>query len=224
MKEMNEAESRPNDSSRSQSQHDLSIVQVAHGVSPSCRNSRYGHSGGIVWLTGLPASGKSTLAMQLEARLFDLGYACYTLDGDNIRAGLNANLGFSKSDRSENIRRAGEVAALFADAGLICIASFISPYQADRTQARTAAGQSAFHEVHLAADLATCEARDPKGMYKKARKGELRNFTGIDAPFEAPVRPDLVLHTDRESVTESVDKLVAYICEQHPMRISPVAR
>jgi adenylylsulfate kinase len=186
------------------------LTTVPHQVPASARQRRYGHAGGVIWLTGLSASGKSTLAMGLEERLLALGYACYTLDGDNVRRGLNADLGFSPEDRNENIRRVGEVAALFADAGLICITAFISPYRQDRLLARQAARLGSFHEIHVAADLATCEARDPKGLYRKARAGELRDFTGIDAPYEIPECPELVLKTAGESVEESLNRLVAY--------------
>jgi adenylyl-sulfate kinase len=145
------------------------LTAVAHHVGHEERRRRFGHDGAVLWLTGLSASGKSTLAMGLEQRLLDLGYACYTLDGDNIRHGLNANLGFSPADRTENIRRVGEVAALFADAGMICITAFISPYRSDRARARAAASRTSFHEIHVAADIVTCEARDPKGLYRQAR-------------------------------------------------------
>jgi adenylyl-sulfate kinase len=191
------------------------LTQVPHRVDQGNRQMRYGHSGAVVWLTGLSGSGKSTLAMLLEARLTEFGYACYSLDGDNIRNGLNANLGFAPEDRSENIRRVGEVAALFADAGLICITAFISPYYADRLRARESARNTAFYEVHIAADLAACEARDPKGLYRKARDGKLADFTGIDAPYEAPVNADLVLQTGREGVIESLMQLVNFLLERH---------
>lgn len=192
------------------------LTAVAHRVETHERQQRFGHVGAVVWLTGLSASGKSTLAMALEAQLLRCGYACYTLDGDNIRHGLNANLGFSPEDRAENIRRVGEVAALFADAGLICITAFISPYRQDRLLARRAARRSSFHEIHVAADLATCEARDPKGLYRKARAGELRDFTGIDAPYEAPECPELVIDTGQESVEISLARLIDYVRQAVP--------
>lgn len=194
------------------------LTRVAHQVEAVARSLRFGHAGGVIWLTGLSASGKSTLAMRLEARLLESGYACYTLDGDNVRHGLNANLGFSPEDRAENIRRVGEVAALFADAGLICITAFISPYRVDRDIARKAADRTSFHEIHVAADLATCEARDPKGLYRKARAGELRDFTGIDAPYEAPENPELLILTGTESVEESLDRLLRYVKGQLPLK------
>lgn len=194
------------------------LTAVPHRVARESRERRFGHHGAVLWLTGLSASGKSTLAMGLEEKLLELGYACYTLDGDNIRHGLNANLGFSPEDRAENIRRVGEVAALFADAGLICITAFISPYRQDRFLARQAAQRTAFHEIHVAADLATCEARDPKGLYRKARAGQLRDFTGIDAPYEPPVAPELVIDTGGETVDESLTRLVEYIVTTHPLQ------
>ena len=192
------------------------LTAVPHHVAQESRRRRFGHDGAVVWLTGLSASGKSTLAMGLEERLLALGYACYTLDGDNVRHGLNANLGFSPADRAENIRRVGEVAALFADAGMICITAFISPYRADRALARAAASRTSFHEIHIAANLATCEGRDPKGLYRKARAGELLDFTGIDAPYEAPDAPDLDIDSGRETSERSLVQLVAYILSQHP--------
>jgi len=153
---------------------------------------------------------KSTLAVALEKRLFEKGYNVYVLDGDNVRHGLNANLSFSPEDRAENIRRVGEVAALFERAGMIAITSFISPYRSDRDRAREAAG-SGFHEIHVKADVATCEARDPKGLYKKARTGEIKEFTGISAPYEAPDTPELVIDTAASSVEECVERLVNYV-------------
>jgi adenylylsulfate kinase len=192
------------------------ISTVAHHVGCEERRRRFGHAGAVVWLTGLSASGKSTLAMGLEAHLLTLGYACYTLDGDNIRHGLSANLGFSPEDRTENIRRVGEVAALFADAGLICITAFISPYRRDRLMARQAANRTTFHEIHVAADLATCEARDPKGLYRQARTGRLMDFTGIDAPYEVPEAPDLIIETNSQTPAESLARLAGYITENLP--------
>jgi adenylylsulfate kinase len=164
--------------------HNLTATE--HALSPSDRQAHYGHTGGVLWLTGLSASGKSSLAMALEQALMERGYSCYVLDGDNVRGGLNANLGFSPEDRTENIRRVSEVAALFADAGL------------------------QFHEIYVAADLATCEARDPKGLYKKARTGEIREFTGISAPYESPEQPECVIDTASEPLAESLEKLIAY--------------
>ena len=187
------------------------LVAVAHQVTAAERAARAGHFGAVVWLTGLPGSGKSTLAMALERALFDLGWQAYTLDGDNVRRGLNADLGFSPQDRQENIRRIGEVAALFADAGAVCIAAFISPYHEDRARARAAAGQRRFFEVHVNSRLATCERRDPKGHYRKARAGQLKDFTGVDAPYEMPANPDIAIDTETQDVRASVAQLLAFV-------------
>ena len=186
------------------------LAQVAHRVTDEMRTARNAHSGGILWLTGLSGAGKTTIAVEVEQRLFNEGFQVYVLDGDNVRRGLNANLDFSPEDRAENIRRVGEVAALFADAGFIVLSAFISPYRADRDRARAAAA-GRFHEVFVKADLDTCERRDPKGLYKRARAGEIRDFTGIDAPYEEPADPELVLDTVADSVEDSVRALVRYI-------------
>lgn len=170
-----------------------------------------GHHGAVVWLTGLPASGKSTIAKALEARLFCLGCRAYVLDGDNLRHGLNADLDFSAPARSENIRRAGEVAKLFCQAGLIAVTAFISPIRKDRDRARSIVEQDRFFEVYLACPLEICEKRDPKGHYRKARAGEISAFTGISSPYEEPSAPELVLHTERMSVCECVEQIVALL-------------
>jgi adenylylsulfate kinase len=151
----------------------------------------------ILWLTGLSGSGKSTIANALEGELFDTGHHSYLLDGDNIRLGLNKNLGFSDADRTENIRRIGEVSKLFVDAGLIVITAFISPFRADRDLVRSLVAPGEFFEVYVKAPLAVCEQRDPKGLYKKARAGAIKQFTGIDSPYEEPAAPELVLDTDQ---------------------------
>lgn len=186
---------------------------------PGHPGTRFGHAGGVVWLTGLSGAGKSTLAMNLEQALAQRGYACYVLDGDVLRQGLNAPLGFTPAERSENVRRVGEVAALFADAGLLCIVAVISPYAADRALARQAAARDglAFHEVHVAADLATCERRDPKGLYQRARAGLLPGFTGIDAPYEIPQAAQLVLATHSEPIAASVARLLDYLDQHCPL-------
>ncbi len=186
------------------------LQTVSHRISSEHRSTRSGHRGGVLWFTGLSGSGKSTLAMAVEQELFRRGYSVYVLDGDNVRQGLNANLGFSPEDRAENIRRIGEVAALFADAGLITITSFISPYRADRHRARSAA-KDAFHEIYIYADLDTCERRDPKGLYKKARRGEIAAFTGISAPYEVPEAAELIVDTDRLSIEESIARIIDYV-------------
>lgn len=198
-------------------QKNSNITPVAHQLDPVSRRQRHGHDGAVIWLTGLSAAGKSTLAMGLEADLTHQGYACYALDGDNVRHGLNANLGFSPEDRAENIRRVGEVAALFADAGLICITAFISPYRADRDRARQAVGSRHFHEIHVAASLAVCEERDPKGLYRQARSGKLPAFTGVDAPYEAPLSAQLVLDTGAHGAQVCAEQLLAYVLKSLPL-------
>jgi bifunctional enzyme CysN/CysC len=186
------------------------LYSVEHRVATESRSVRNGHRGAVLWFTGLSGSGKSTLAMEVEQRLFQKGFHVYVLDGDNVRGGLNANLGFSPEDRAENIRRVGEVATLFADAGFLCITAFISPYRADRRRARESAG-GAFHEIYIEANLETCERRDPKGLYRKARSGEIPDFTGISAPYELPVRAELTVPTGAQSIEDSVQQVVDYV-------------
>jgi bifunctional enzyme CysN/CysC len=187
------------------------ITAVGHTVSHASRALRNGHKGGVMWFTGLSGSGKSTIALALEAQLFAKGYHVYVLDGDNVREGLNANLGFSPEDRAENIRRVGEVAALFADAGFLVISSFISPYRADRERARKAAAVGSFHEIYIEAPIEVCEQRDPKGLYKRARTGEIPEFTGVSSPYEAPDSAELVVRTDQLSIEECLAELSAYV-------------
>ncbi|HEY2862632.1 MAG TPA: adenylyl-sulfate kinase [Casimicrobiaceae bacterium] len=187
------------------------LTPMRHQVTEPERASRFGHIGAVVWLTGLSAAGKSTLAMALERRLFDGGYATFVLDGDNVRRGLNANLGFSPEDRQENIRRVGEAAALFAEAGFVCITAFISPYRDDRRRARAAVAKGRFLEVYVKADLAACEARDPKGLYRRAREGEIKGFTGIDSPYEEPAAPELIVDTTQDDIAACVEKLIEFV-------------
>jgi len=189
------------------------LTAVRHGIDAEMRRARFGHRGGVVWFTGLSGSGKSTLATALEVRLFEAGMHPVLLDGDNLRHGLNADLGFSPEDREENIRRAGAVAALFAEAGMIVIASFISPYAADRAQAR-AATKDPFLEVHLDVDVSVCQTRDPKGLYAKAIRGEIPEFTGVSAPYEAPETPELRLDTNALGIEACVDRLEALVRER----------
>ena len=160
-----------------------------------------------VWLTGLSAAGKSTLASELERRLVDAGRPCYMLDGDNIRTGISRDLGFGPDDRHENIRRIAEVARLMNEAGLVAITAFISPYRADRAMAREVVGAERFIEVHVAAPLEVCERRDPKGLYAKARRSEIPDFTGVSAPYETPESPEMVLETAQASVEQCVLQL-----------------
>ncbi|MEI8040644.1 MAG: adenylyl-sulfate kinase [Verrucomicrobiota bacterium] len=185
-------------------------IRWNHGkVTPEQRTEHNGHPGCVVWLTGLSGSGKSTVAIELERELFNLGRHACILDGDNLRHGLCSDLGFSQGDRKENIRRAGEVARLFADAGLICITAFISPYRSDRELARRTAPPGRFLEIYINAPVEVCEQRDPKGLYAKARRGEIKEFTGISAPYEIPLDPELELRTDRLGVGECVSAILA---------------
>lgn len=184
------------------------LVWHAHKVSREERAAQKKQKPCIVWLTGLSGSGKSTLANALEGELLLSGHHSYLLDGDNIRLGLNKGLGFSDADRVENIRRIGEVAKLFADAGLIAITAFISPFRADRDMVRSLVAPGEFFEVHVKAPLEVCEQRDPKGMYKKARAGVIKQFTGIDSPYEEPLKPELVIDTARHNLEESTKILL----------------
>jgi adenylylsulfate kinase len=187
------------------------ITWHAGQVERSDRERLLGQRGVTMWLTGLSGSGKSTIAVAAEKALLERGRHAYVLDGDNIRHGLNKNLGFSPADRTENIRRIGEVAKLFTDAGIMVMSSFISPYRADRDAVRAAMGKGDFIEVYVAASVETCEGRDVKGLYKKAQAGEIPEFTGISAPYEAPERPELVLDTNAQSVEQSVSALMGYL-------------
>ncbi|MEE4190456.1 MAG: adenylyl-sulfate kinase [Halieaceae bacterium] len=180
------------------------------------REKLVGHKGATLWFTGLSGSGKSTVAVELEGTLHEMGILSYRLDGDNVRMGINKNLGFSAEDRTENIRRIGEVAKLFVDAGVISLSSFISPYRADRDAVRAlheAAGME-FIEIFVDCSLEAAEARDPKGLYKKARAGEIKNFTGIDDPYEAPDKPEIHLHSDKQSLQEEVDQILSVLRER----------
>jgi adenylylsulfate kinase len=184
-----------------------------HGgtVSRADRERLLGQRGVTVWLTGLSAAGKSTIAVILERMLLERGRHAYRLDGDNVRHGLNKNLGFSADDRTENIRRIGEVAKLFTDAGVIVIASFISPYRSDRDAVRSLMAPGDFVEVYVKVSVEAAERRDPKGLYKKARAGEIRGFTGIDDPYEAPEEPELVLDTETRSPEDSAREIEHYL-------------
>ncbi len=180
-------------------------------VDRDTRASAHGHRGAVLWFTGLSGSGKSTIAHRVESVLVDRGVFAYVLDGDNIRHGLNSDLGFSAKEREENIRRIGEVARLFADAGAVVLTAFISPYRRDRERVRALLGQGEFVEVFVDTPLEICEARDPKGLYKKARAGEISNFTGINAPYEAPRSPEVHLETADLGVDEAAAKVVRYL-------------
>jgi adenylylsulfate kinase len=182
-----------------------------HSVSKAERWQLSGHKGAILWFTGLSASGKSTVANTVDHKLHSLGKRSFVLDGDNIRMGLNKNLGFSAEDRAENIRRIGEVAKLFTNAGVLALTAFISPYRADRNAVRALLGPGEFIEVFMDTPIEICEARDPKGLYKKARAGQIKGFTGIDDPYEAPEKPELVLDGGKKSIDECADDVMAYL-------------
>ncbi|AIR85226.1 adenylylsulfate kinase [Pantoea sp. BL1] len=189
-------------------QHDENVVWHDHPVTREEREQQHGHQGVVLWFTGLSGSGKSTVAGALEQALHRAGVSTYLLDGDNVRHGLCRDLGFSDDDRKENIRRVGEVAKLMVDAGLVVLTAFISPHRAERQMVRDLLGTGQFIEVFVDTPLAVCEARDPKGLYKKARAGELRNFTGIDSVYEAPDAPEI--HLDGEQL---VTKLSAQLLD-----------
>jgi len=175
------------------------------------REQLLSQKGVTLWFTGLSQSGKSTLATEVEKRLYERGYITFILDGDNIRHGLNKNLGFSPEDREENIRRIGEVAHLFSQAGIINMTAFISPYRADRRKARDLAKKGEFLEIFCRCSLDACEKRDNKGLYKKARAGEVPEFTGISAPYEEPEYPEITIDTDKETIKEGVSKIISYL-------------
>lgn len=185
------------------------LTQTHSLVSPETRQRLLAQKGAVLWFTGLSGSGKSTLVYALEERLLSLGQLAYVLDGDNVRMGLCQDLGFSPEDRRENIRRVGHVAGLFADAGLLVLTSFISPYRDDRALARKAAER--FVLIHLDVPLAVCESRDPKGLYQKAYAGEIEQFTGVHAPYEPPTDADITLTTNTQGVTECVDLIVDFL-------------
>ena len=184
-------------------------------VGKEARAAAHGHRGAVLWFTGLSGSGKSTIGHRVERMLIERGAFAYVLDGDNIRHGLNSDLGFAPEDRVENIRRIGEVARLFADAGGLVLSAFISPYRNDRDRVRGLMGPGEFIEVFVDTPLEICEARDPKGLYKKARAGEISNFTGLDAPYEAPKNPEVHLETENLSVDEAAGLVIRYLEEQN---------
>ncbi|GIN61886.1 adenylyl-sulfate kinase [Robertmurraya siralis] len=175
------------------------------------RRNQNGHGSCVLWFTGLSGSGKSTIANAVSSELFRHGINEYVLDGDNIRHGLNKDLGFSEQDRTENIRRIGEVAKLFVDSGKIVTTAFISPFQADRDQVRELFDDDEFFEIHIDCPLEECEKRDPKQLYAKARRGEIKDFTGINSPYEEPENPDLVIHTNLLSIQESVEVIIHFL-------------
>jgi adenylylsulfate kinase len=183
-------------------------------VDRTARAEQRGHRSAILWFTGLSGAGKSTLANAVNAALFERGLACYVLDGDNVRHGLCKDLGFSDADREENIRRIGEVSKLFLDAGVVVLTAFVSPFKADRDRARALVESGDFIEIHCAADLTVCEERDTKGLYAKARAGEIKEFTGISSPYEAPENPELRVDTGRQTLEQSVAQVLAHLSAQ----------
>jgi adenylylsulfate kinase len=192
-------------------QRATNITWHGSAVTPKDREELLNQKGVVIWFTGLPSSGKSTLAHAVEVELFKHNHLAYVLDGDNVRHGLNRNLGFSPEDREENIRRVAEVARLFAETGMISMAAFISPYLSDREKARNLIGTDRFIEVYVKVPLAVAEERDPKGLYKKARAGEIKQFTGIDAPYEEPENPELVIDTSEYNLEESKNIVIEYL-------------
>ena len=185
-----------------------------HRVARELKEKRNQHKSRVLWFTGLSGSGKSTVANATEKVLHDMGLQTYILDGDNVRMGLNKDLGFSPEDRTENIRRITEVAKLFADSGSIILTAFISPYREDRDKAREIISTKDFIEVFVSADLSVCELRDPKGLYKKARAGEIKGFTGIDAPYENPLNPELIVETDKNDIEACAQIIVDYLVQE----------
>jgi len=185
-----------------------------HRVSREEKEKRNRHKSRVLWFTGLSGSGKSTVANATEKILHNMGLQTYILDGDNVRMGLNKDLGFSPNDRTENIRRITEVANLFADSGSIVLTAFISPYREDRDKAREIISNDDFIEIFVSASLSICEARDPKGLYKKARAGEIKGFTGIDAPYEEPINPELVVETDKHNIDECAQIVLNYLVKE----------
>lgn len=191
-----------------------------HSISLSERETKNGHKAAVLWLTGLSGSGKSTLAMAVQEELFKQGIQVTVLDGDNVRHGLNAGLGFKEEDRVENLRRVSEVSKLFVESGFLVLTSFISPYKRERERARSIIEPHNFFEVYIQVTLDTAEARDPKGLYKKARAGEIKNFTGLDSPYEAPEHADLVIQTDTLSIEAGARQLLDFLKEQQIISIS----
>ncbi|MBN6187882.1 adenylyl-sulfate kinase [Aneurinibacillus sp. BA2021] len=191
--------------------HNANIVWHQSTVAKADRQKQAGHRSVVLWFTGLSGAGKSTLANEVERRLYEKGLRTYLLDGDNIRHGINKDLGFSTEARTENIRRIAEVAKLFVDAGTIVLTAFISPYRADRALARSLVEDGEFIEIYVQCALDECEKRDPKGLYQKAKAGEIPEFTGISAPYEEPEQPELVIATDARSLDDCVEQVIAYV-------------
>jgi adenylylsulfate kinase len=198
------------------------IYPIKTKVSPKQREQLLNQKPGLIWFTGLSGSGKSTLAVQLEAQLHALGFKTYLLDGDNIRSGLNKDIDFTEQGRIENIRRIAEVSKLMVDAGLVVLSAFISPFEADRKHVKAIVGHENYTEVFVNTPLEVCEQRDVKGLYKKARAGEVKNFTGIDSPYEAPQQPDITIYTNEMSIEQSMEALMKVVLPKIS-RQSPVS-
>jgi len=190
------------------------IIPHRGKVKKEDRQKLKGHKSAILWFTGLSGSGKSTIAHAVEEKLHQMGVHTYVLDGDNIRTGLNKDLGFTPEDRKENIRRIGEVSKLFVDAGIIVLSAFISPYREDREFVRKIVNDNEFIEIYVKCPIEVCEKRDVKGLYKKARQGLIKNFTGIDDPYEEPENPEIIIETNKETIEESVEKIINYLKEK----------
>lgn len=194
---------------------ETNVVWHLHNVTKDDRSTQKKQQPCILWFTGLSGSGKSTIAGAVEQKLFEMSHHTYLLDGDNVRHGLNKDLGFSDEDRVENIRRIGEISNLFSDAGLLVLTAFISPFRSDRRMVRDLVGENEFIEIHMDTPLATCEQRDPKGLYKKARKGEIKNFTGIDSEYEVPEAAEITINTAELGIEQCADKIIAYLKSKH---------
>lgn len=190
------------------------IVKYEYSITQKQRNAAYKHPSFVLWFTGLSGSGKSTIANAVDEQLFKMKIHTYTLDGDNIRSGINKDLNFTENDRNENLRRIAEVAKLFVNAGIITIASFISPTDRDRRMVKEIVGEQYFFEIYIDTPIELCEQRDPKGLYKKARAGKIKNFTGIDSPYEIPKNPDLHIHTKNVNVEDCVKKVITFVKEK----------
>ena len=187
------------------------IHQHPFSITKELRQAQHGHKSYILWFTGLSGSGKSTIANMVEGRLHEMGISTYILDGDNLRNGLNEDLGFSSGDRKENIRRIGEVSKLFVDSGIVVLATFISPYASDREEVRKKVQQDEFIEIYVKCPIEACEKRDPKGLYKKARSGEITSFTGVSAPYEEPENPEIIIETSQYTIEECVQQVMNYL-------------
>lgn len=186
----------------------------SQNVTKRDRQFLHGHQSYVLWFTGLSGSGKSTIANALESKLYQLGLSTYLLDGDNVRHGLNSDLTFAKKDRKENIRRVGEVCKLFVDSGIIVLSAFISPYRDDRNEVRSLLNKKEFIEIYVKCPLEICEQRDPKGLYKLAREGKIKDFTGISSAYEIPLQPELILDTEKNSISKNVDEIIQYLLKE----------